>query len=188
VQLTFSFEIAAVQLTPTFKMSVLKVRPTSKIVTLRLPPSGQSPLNLQVNFEVAKIQPAGGALGTIRMLPSQHQRITTGASPSFTVAGLQVVPNFDTAPVQLTPSQQGQAAVFVTVPFQITTIEFSPSLEIAAVVLNSTSKQVTVQLPAAASAPGESAPIFEIANLQLSETGDIAMMQLNLLGLAPKRA
>jgi len=188
VQLTFSFEIAAVQLTPTFKMSVLRVRPTSKIVTLRLPPSGQSPLNLQVNFEVAKIQPAGGALGTIRMLPSQHQRVTTGASPSFTVAGLQVVPNFDTAPVQLTPSQQGQAAVFVTVPFQITTIEFSPSLEIAAVVLNSTSKQVTVQLPAAASAPGESAPIFEIANLQLSETGDIAMMQLNLLGLAPKRA
>jgi hypothetical protein len=189
VQLTFSFEIAAVQLTPNFKMSVLRVRPISKIVTLRLPPSGQqSPLNLQVNFEVAKIQPAGGALGTIRMLPSQHQRVTTGASPSFTVAGLQVVPNFDTAPVQLTPSQPGQAAVLVTVPFQITTIEFSPSLEIAAVVLNSASKQVTVQLPAAASAPGEGAPMFEIANLQLSETGDIAMMQLNLLGQGPKRA
>jgi hypothetical protein len=90
--------------------------------------------------------------------------------------------------VQLTPSQSGQAAVFVTVPFQITTIEFSPSLEIAAVVLNSSSKQVTVQLPAATSAPGEGAPIFEIANLQLSETGDIAMMQLNLLGHGPKRA
>ena len=188
VQLTFSFEIAAVQLTPNFKMSVLRVRPISKIVTLRLPPSAQSPLNLQVNFEVAKVQPAGGALGTIRMLPSQHQRVTTGASPSFTVAGLQVVPNFDTAPVQLTPSQPGQAALFVTVPFQITTIEFSPSLEIAAVVLNSASKQVTVQLPAAASAPGEGAPIFEIANLQLSEAGDIAMMQLNLLGHGPKRA
>jgi Flp pilus assembly protein TadD len=188
VQLTFSFEIASVQLTPNFKMSVLRVRPISKVVTMRLPPSVQSALNLQVNFEVAKIQPAGGTLGTIRMLPSQHQRVTTGTSPSFTVAGLQVVPNFETAPVQLTPSQQGQAAVFVTVPFQITTIEFSPSLEIAAVVLNSASKQVTVQLPAAASAPGEGAPVFEIANLQLSESGDIAMMQLNLLGHGPKRA
>jgi tetratricopeptide (TPR) repeat protein len=188
VQLTFSFEIAALQLTSNFRMSVLRVHPTSKVVTMRLPPSAQSALNLQVNFEIAKIQPSGGALGTIRMLPSQHQRVTAGTSPSFTVAGLQVVPNFEIAPVQLTPSQQGQAAVLVTVPFQIISIEFSPSLEIAAVVLNSASKQVVVQLPAAASGPGEGAPIFEIANLQLTESGDITMMQLNSLGHGPKRA
>src|SRR6266850_865875 len=37
VQLTFSFEIAAMQLTPSFKMGVLKVRPISKLVTMRLP-------------------------------------------------------------------------------------------------------------------------------------------------------
>ena len=73
VQLTFSFEIAAMQLTPTFKMGVLQVRPTSKIVTMRLPSSQhlQSAMNFQVNFEIAKIQPVGGALGNIRMTPSQ---------------------------------------------------------------------------------------------------------------------
>jgi hypothetical protein len=188
VQLTFSFEIAAMQLTPTFKMGVLQVRPISKIVTMRLPSSQhlQSAMNFQVNFEIAKIQPVGGALGNIRMTPSQ-QKPTAVGSPSFAVAGLQLVPNFEATPVQLTPSQQGQASVFVTVPFQITTIEFSPSLEIASVVLNSNSKQVFVQLPGTGPSPSEGAPMFEIVNLQMSESGDIGMMQLNLLGHGPDR-
>jgi Flp pilus assembly protein TadD len=189
VQLTFSFEIAAMQLTPSFKMGVLKVRPISKLVTMRLPSPqrAQTALNLQVAFEVLKIQPVAGALGTIRVIPSQQQRPTMAGMPSFAVAGLQVVPNSETAPVQLTPSQQGRASVFITVPFQISTLEFSPSLEIASVILNSNSKQVVVQLPGAGSGPAEGAPMFEIANLELNEGGEIAMMQLNLLG-GPKRA
>jgi hypothetical protein len=189
VQLTFSFEIAAMQLTPSFKMGALKVRPISKLVTMRLPSpqQPQSALNLQVGFEVAKIQPVGGALGTIRMVPSQQQRPTPGGLPSFAVAGLQVVPNSETAPVQLTPSRQGRASVLITVPFQITTLEFSPSLEIASVILNSNSKQVAVQLPGAGPTPAEGAPMFEIANLEFNEGGDIGMMHLNPVA-APKRA
>jgi Flp pilus assembly protein TadD len=189
VQLTFSFEIAAMQLTPSFKMGVLKVRPISKLVTMRLPSPqrAQTALNLQVAFEIVKIQPVAGALGTIRALPSQQQRPSMAGMPSFAVAGLQVVPNSETAPVQLTPSQQGRASVFITVPFQISTLEFSPSLEIASVILNSNSKQVVVQLPGAGPGAVEGAPMFEIANLELNEAGEIAMMQLNLLG-GPKRA
>jgi hypothetical protein len=189
VQLTFSFEIAAMQLTPSFKMGVLKVRPISKLVTMRLPSPqrAQSALNLQVAFEVVKIQPVAGALGTLRVVPSQQQRPTMAGMPSFAVAGFQVVPNSETAPVQLTPSQQGRASVFITVPFQISTLEFSPSLEIGSVILNSNSKQVVVQLPGGGPGPAEGAPMFEIANLELGENGEIAMMQLNLLG-GPKRA
>jgi Flp pilus assembly protein TadD len=188
VQLTFSFEIAAMQLTSSFKMGALKVRPISKLVTMRLPsPQSQSALNLQVGFEIAKIQPAAGALGRIRMVPSQQQRPTPGGLPSFTVAGLQVVPNSEAAPVQLTPSQQGRASVLITVPFQITTLEFAPSLEIASVILNSNSKQVAVQLPGAGPAPAEGAPMFEIANLELGEGGEIGMMHLNPVS-APRRA
>ena len=187
VQIAFSFEIASMQLTPTFKMGALQVRPTSKIVTMRLAPSQQPQpaMNLQAAFEIAKIQPTGGALGTLRLTPSQQQRPTATGSPSFTVAGLQLVSNFEAAPVQLTPSQQGQASVLVTASFQIATIEFSPSFEIASLVLNSTSKQVAVQLPGAGS---EGAPMFEIANLQLTAGGEIGMLQLNLLGQAAKRA
>jgi len=189
VELTFSFEIAAMQLTPSFKMGVLKVRPISKLVTMRLPsPQRVQPaLNLQVAFEVVKIQPVAGALGTIRVVPSQQQRPAMGGMPSFAVAGLQVVPNSETAPVQLTPSPQGRASVFVTVPFQISTLEFSPTLEIGSVTLNSNSKQVVVQLPGTVPGPAEGAPMFEIANLELNEGGEIIMMQLNLLG-GPKRA
>ncbi|MGH7982511.1 MAG: tetratricopeptide repeat protein [Candidatus Udaeobacter sp.] len=189
VQLTFSFEIAAMQLTPSFKMGVLKVRPISKLVTMRLPSPqrAQSALNLQVAFEIVKIQPVAGAIGTIRVVPSQQQRPTLTGMPSIAVAGLQIVPNSETAPVQLTPSPQGRASVFVTIPFQISTLEFSPSLEIASVILNSNSKQVIVQLPGAGPSPTEGAPMFEIADLELNEHGEIAMVQLNLLG-GPKRA
>jgi Flp pilus assembly protein TadD len=189
VQLTFSFEIAAMQLTPSFKMGVLKVRPVSRLVTMRLPSPqrAQSALNLQVGFEVVKIQPIAGALGTIRVVPSQQQRPAMGGMPSFAVAGLQIVPNSETAPVQLTPSPQGRASVFITVPFQISTLEFSPTLEIGSVTLNSNSKQVVVQLPGVGPGPAEGAPMFEIANLELNEGGEIVMMQLNLLG-GPKRA
>ena len=189
VQLTFSFEIAAMQLTPSFKMGVLKVRPISKLVTMRLPSPqrAQAALNLQVAFEIVKIQPVAGAIGTIRVVPSQQQRPNLTGMPSIAVAGLQIVPNSETAPVQLTPSPQGRASVFITVPFQISTLEFSPSLEIASVILNSNSKQVIVQLPGAGPSPTEGAPMFEIANLELTESGDIAMVQLNLLG-GPKRA
>jgi hypothetical protein len=180
VQLTFSFEIASMQLTQTFKMGALQLRPTSKIVTMRLAPSQQPQpaMNLQVTFEISKIQPSGGGLGTIRLSPSQQQRPNVVGSPSFNVAGMQLVSNFESAPVQLTPSQQ--ASVQVTGAFQIATVEFSPSFEIASIVLNSSGKQVAVQLPGAGSVEG--AARFDIANLQLGPSGDIGMMQLNLAG------
>jgi hypothetical protein len=189
VQITFALEIAAMQLTPSFKMDVLKVRSTSKLVSMRLGSSQQPEpaMNLQVAFEIADIQPADGALGTIRLSPSQQAKPTATGSPSFAVAGLQVMPNIDTAPVQLAPLQ-GAATVFVTAACQISTIEFSPSFEIASIILNSNSKQVIVQLPGAAPDSADSAPAFEIANLQVSDSGDnIGMMQLNLVGTEPKR-
>jgi hypothetical protein len=182
VQLTFSFQIAAVQLTRTFEIGVLQLRPTSRIVKMRLAPSQRA--QLEVSFEITKIQPVGETLGTIRVTPSQQQRPIKG-SPSFMVAGLQLVPNVEATQVQFMPSQQRQAAVFVTVPCQITTIELSPLLEIASVVLNSTSKQALVQLAGAGPGPADRPLVFEIAHLQLSEGGNAGMIQLNLLGQSP---
>ena len=189
VQLTFAFEIASMQLTPTFKMGALQLRPASKVVTMRLAGSSPQPaMNLQVTFEISRIQPAGGTLGSVRLTPSQQQRPSVVGSPSFTVGGLHLVSDFAAAPLQLTPSQQGQAAVHVVAPFQIATVEFSPSFEISSIVLNSNSKQVSVQLPSAGGAAVEGSPVFEISNLQLTGSGEIGMMQLNLLGHGPKRA
>jgi hypothetical protein len=183
VQLTFSFEIAAMQLTPTFKVGVLQVQPISKIVTMRLAPSQQA--QLEGSFEIAKIQPVGETLGTIRVTPSDQQRKIVDW-PSFTAAGLQLVSNAEATPVQVVPAQHAQAAVFVTIPCQITAIEFSPFLEIASVVLNSSSKRVLVHLAGAGLSPADGPLAFEIADLQLSEGGDAGMIQLNLLGQSPR--
>ena len=190
VQLTFSFEIASLQLTPSFKMGALQLKPTSKIVTMRLAPSQQPQpaMNLQVTFEVSTVQAAGGGIGQIRLTPSQQQRPSVISSPAFNIAGLQLLSGTDAGAVQLTPSQQGQASVHVTGRFQIATVEFSPSFEIASIVLNSTSKSVSVQLPGAGPSAVEGAPVFEIANVQISPNGEIGMMQLNAQGAGPKAA
>ncbi|MFN2475552.1 MAG: tetratricopeptide repeat protein [Chthoniobacterales bacterium] len=189
VQLTFSFEIASLQLTPTFKMGALQLKPTSKIVTMRLAPSQhpQPAMNLQVTFEIATVQLNGNAIGQLRLTPSQQQRPGISSSPSFGIAGLQLVAGSDAAPVQLTATQQGQASVLVTAGFQIATVEFSPSFEIASIVLNATSRNVNVQLPGNGPSAVEGAPVFEIANVQLSGNGEIGMMQLTAPGGA-KRA
>lgn len=188
VQLTFSFEIASLQLTPSFKMGALQLKPTSRIVTMRLAPSQQPQpaMNLQVTFEIANVQLAGNALGQIRLTPSQQQKPGVTGSPAFNVAGLQLLSG-ESGAVQLTPSQQGQASVQVTARFQIATVEFSPSFEIASLVLNSTSKSVLVQLPAAGQTAVEGAPVFDITNVQLGGSGEIAMMQLNPQGSAAPR-
>jgi Flp pilus assembly protein TadD len=190
VQLTFSFEIASLQLTPSFKMGALQLKPTSKIVTMRLAPSQQPQpaMNLQVTFEIATVQAAGGGIGQIRLTPSQQQRPSVISSPAFNIAGLQLLSGSDSGAVQLTPSQQGQASVHVTGRFQIATVEFSPSFEIASLVLNATSKSVSVQLPGAGPSAVEGAPVFEIANVQITGNGEIGMMQLNAQGAAPKAA
>lgn len=190
VQLTFSFEIASMQLSPSFKMGALQLKPTSKVVTMRLAPSQQPQpaMNLQVTFEIASVQLAGNAIGMIRLTPSQQQRPGVISSPAFSVAGLQLLSGAETGAVQITPSQQGQASVHVTGRFQIATVEFSPSFEIASIVLNSTSKNVSVQLPGAGPSAVEGAPVFEVSNVQLAGNGEIAVMQLIAQGAAPKSA
>jgi hypothetical protein len=49
---------------------------------------------------------------------------------------------------------------------------------------------VNVQLPGTGPSAVEGAPVFEVANVQLSGNGEIGMMQLNPPGAAaaPKRA
>jgi hypothetical protein len=186
VELTFSFGIASMQLTPTFQIGALQLRPISNVVTMRLAPSQQpqSAVNLQLTLEIAKFQPTFGGFGIVRLVPSQRQRPNIVHPLSFDVAGLQLVSNFEAAPVQVTPSQQ--ASVVVTGSFQIASVEFSPSFELASIILNSSAKEVAVQLPGAYSVEG--AVRFEIAHVQLGSSGEIGMMQLNLLDQGPTRS
>ena len=179
VQLTFSLEIASMQLTPTFKMSGLQLKPTSKVVSMRLAPSQdpQPPMNLQVTFEVAKIDLSGGTIGTIRLAPSAREKPAVLSSPSFAISGLELVSGAGAAPVQLTPSHQEQASVHLTAHFQIAAIEFTPLFEISSIVLNSTSRDVFMQLPGSGPTSIDSAPVFKIENVQLNGS-DLGMLQV----------
>ena len=99
----------------------------------------------------------------IRLTPSQQQRPERDQLAFLQQSRGCNFSGAEAAPVQITPSQQGQASVHVTGRFQIATVEFSPSFEIASIVLNSTSKNVSVQLPGAGPSAVEGAPVFEIA-------------------------
>ncbi|MGI8889487.1 MAG: tetratricopeptide repeat protein [Chthoniobacterales bacterium] len=183
VQLTFSLEIASMQLTPTFKMSGLQLKPMSKVVSMRIAPSQdpQPPMNLQVTFEVAKIELSNGSIGTVRLMPSAQQKPAVITSPSFAISGLELVAGAGAGPVQLTPSHQEQASVQLTAEFQIAAIEFTPAFEIATIVLNSTSRKVSMQLPGAGPSSIDNAPIFDIENVQIADGG----RELNLIQVAP---
>jgi hypothetical protein len=186
VELTFSFAIASMQVTPTFQIGALQLRPISNIVTMRLAPSQppQSAVNLRMTLEIAKFQPTVGGFGIVRLAPSQRQRPSIVHPLSFAVARLQLVSNFEAAPFQLTPSQQ--ASVLVTGYFEIASVEFSPYFELASIALNSSAKEVAVQLPGAYSVEG--AVRFEIVHVQLGSSGEIGMMQLSLLEEGPTRS
>ena len=174
------------QLTPTFRIGALQLRPISKVVMMRLPPSQQlqSAVNLHATWEIAKFQQTPGGFGVITLTPSQRQRPTNGPPAFFGVADLQLVSNFEAAPVQVTPSQQ--ASVVVTGSFQIASVEFSPSFELTSIVLNSIENEVGVQLPGVHSVEG--AVKFEIVHVQLGSSGQIGMMQLNLLDQGSTRS
>jgi hypothetical protein len=191
VQLTFSFEIVSIQLTPAFKVRAVQVRPASKNVTMRLAPSQrpQPDMHPQVTFEIAEIQSADSGLGTVRLIKSPHQRQqpVAIASPSFEGRALQPVSSSDAAVgVQLAPSEQGQAYAQVTADFQIAKVEFSSSFEITGVLLNSTSRHVSVQLAGAHPTAIEEAPIFDIVNGRLTGSGGSEILELDAVGATPQ--
>ena len=193
VQLTFSFEIVSIQLTPAFKVRAVQVRPASKIVTMRLAPSQrpQPDMHPQVTFEIAEIQSADSGLGTVRLIKSAHQQQqpVAIASSSFEATALQTVSSSDpSVGVQLAPSEQGQAHVQVTADFQMAKVEFSSSFEITGVVLNSTSRHVSVQLAGADPSAIEEAPVFDIASGRLTGNGGGEILKLDAVGTTPEES
>jgi len=98
-------------------------------------------------------------------------------SPSFAISGLELVSGSGAAPVQVTPSHQEQASVHLTAHFQIAAIEFTPLFEISSIVLNSSSRNVFMQLPGSGPSSIDSSPVFQIENVQLNGS-DLAMVQV----------
>jgi hypothetical protein len=145
----------------------------------------------QVAFEIVKIQPADSGFGTVRLIKSPHQRQQPVAiTPlSFEVAALQPVSSSDVpAVVQLAPSEQGQAHVQVTADFEMAKVEFSSCFEITGVVLNSTSKHVSVQLGGADPSATEEARLFDIANARLTGSGDSETLELDAVSTTPQQS
>ena len=182
VQLTFSMEIGSMQLTPTFEMCDLQLRPTSRVVTMRLAPcqAPHPPLDLQITFEIVKIELEGETISTVHLVPSGQEKPAVISSSSFAVARFELEPNSGIASVQLTPSHQAGASVHLTAGFQISAIEFSPGFGIAAIVLNSTSRNISLQLPGAEPTI-EDAPVFAIEKVEMngSQLGLIQVTQLS---------
>ena len=137
------------QLTPTFEMRDLQLKPTSRVVTMRLAPSQapHPPIDLQITFEIAKIELEGETIRTVRLVPSTQEKPAVISSSSFGIASFELEPNSGVASLQLTPSHEAGASVHLTACFQISAIEFSPGFGIAAIVLNSTSRNVYIAAP-----------------------------------------
>ena len=67
----------------------------------------------------------------------------------------------------------------VTADFQMAKVEFSTSFEITGVVLNPASRQVSVELAGAGPGVVEQAPVFDVANVRLTASGDSELLELH---------
>ena len=72
----------------------------------------------------------------------------------------------------------GAKGTVMTAEFQIAAIEFTPLFEIASIVLNSTSKKVSMQLPGAGPSSIDNAPVFEIENVLLGGGSELGLIQV----------
>ncbi|MFZ0547238.1 MAG: hypothetical protein WAM60_17455, partial [Candidatus Promineifilaceae bacterium] len=183
VQLTFPLEIVSLQLTPAFKMCDLQLRSSSQLVTMRLASgnASQPPIDLDITFEIAKIELENGAIRAIRLLPSDRQRPAVVSSSSFAVAGLELETSSKVASVLLARPLQAGASVYLTAGFQIAAIEFSACFGVAAIMLNSTSRDASLQLPGAETNPTEEAPIFAIERVEMNGS-QLGLIQVTQLG------
>jgi hypothetical protein len=117
-------------------------------------------VQLTLTLEIASIQLTPTSIGSMRLTPSPAQKPVAITSPSFEITGCNLSRILPPLPWQLTLSYQAQASVLVTASFRIATVEFSPLFEIASIMLNSTSKNVAVQLPGAGPSSIEGAPVL----------------------------
>ncbi len=180
VQLTFSLEIASMQLTPALKMSRLHLKPLSRVVSVHLGSAQdpEPPMNHKATFEIAKIDLSNGTIGSVRLVPSALQSPAAAVHSSLAISSLEFVPGQGAAPVQLTPSHQEQASVQLTAEFRIGAVEFAPLFKIAAIVLNASSKKVSMQLPGAKASSINDFAGYEIENVQLGANDELALIQV----------
>ena len=174
VQLTFSLEIASMQLTSTMKMSRLYLKPLSKVVSVRFSSTQdpEPPMDFNVAFEMAKIDLSNGTIGSVRLVPSALRESEASARPYLAISSLEFLPGQGAAPVRLTPSHQKQASVQLTAEFRIAEVEFAPRFEIAAIVLNASSRKVSMRLPGSV----DNDAVYEIENVQLGADDEMALI------------
>jgi hypothetical protein len=164
------------QLTSTMKMSRLHLKPLSKVVAVRFGSTQdpEPPMDFNVTFEMAKIDLSNGTIGSVRLVPSALRESAVSARPFLAISSLEFLPGQGTAPVHLTPSHQNQASVQLTAEFRIAAIEFAPPFEIAAIVLNASSRKVSMRLPGSV----DDAAVYGIENVQLGANDEMALIMV----------
>jgi hypothetical protein len=179
VQLTFSLEIASIQLTPTLEIGALQLKATSNVVSMRLAAlqEPKTSMNVEVTFEVANITVSNGTIATVRLVPTAPRTPVRQLSPS-SVSALEFVSGKGDAPLQLTPLHPEQASVQLIVAFEIAAIEFTPSFEVATIILKASSTRVSMQLPGVGPSTIHDAAAFEIDNVQLGPGEELGMIRV----------
>jgi len=81
----------------------------------------QPAMNLQVTFEIARIQPAGGTLGSVR-LTHRNSSVQPWLDRLRSRSGFAFSFGFRGRTTQLTPSSRDKPQFHVVVPFQIATV------------------------------------------------------------------
>jgi Flp pilus assembly protein TadD len=180
VELIFALEIVSMQLASNLKMASLRLKPVSKVVSVRVAPAqnAQSPLDLNVTFEISKMELTNGKISGVRLVPTNHQPPPSSNRASLAIDTLKFVPGDGAARVQLTAEHQEQASVQLAAPFRIAAIEFNPRFEISTVILNASSNKVSMRLSGQTQSSTEDLAPYETQNVQLGPDGELALLEI----------
>ena len=172
-------EVISMQFTPQLQMGSILARPASLLVSLHLPGKELAgALPPQVGFQLAATETdAKGQIAFMRLVPSGKPFQAAQTRNVFEIGSVAVVPADARQRVQLTPTGSAPMTVELIAHAEVAGVQLSSTFQLAQLALRWLGPSVRVTLNP--KAPEASAARFDITDVKLSASGQIAELTLD---------
>jgi CheY-like chemotaxis protein len=183
VVMTLALLVTSMQFTPQFRVGTMRARPASPVAALRVEseqPHGE--LLVQTGFNLGPVQlDKEGRFAGVRLLPNQQPVTRPRSQSSFQIGGVAVVPADSDDRVQFTTAEATPMTVQLSANLKLTSIELSPAFDIAALILQASTRQVSVSVQTNGPTPAHVEPtaLFTIGGVELDASGGVEQLILN---------
>jgi DNA-binding response OmpR family regulator len=170
-------EVLSMQLTSQLQMGAIRARPASLTASLRLQSAATSAIPSEIGVQLGATRLTGdGRISALRLVPTSKPFQPAQTRSAFEIGGVALIPNETRARVQLTPAGTTPMTMELFAHLEVSSVELSPSFQVAQLTLNWSTNAVRVTLNP--KAPEQTAAQFELRVVKLDESGRIAELIL----------